>query len=149
MKVIVDINPKLSEAEVHLYVPKENQSTKEIIRQLHSLFDTWQLAAFKKDELVYLALDEILFFETEGRNVLVHTRNETLLVKHKLYELEKLNSNFMRVSKASVLNISQVEGLKRSFSGCMASFFESYKSVYVSRKYYPNLRDKLEEMRLK
>ena len=112
MKVIVDINPKLSEAEVHLYVPKENQSTKEIIRQLHSLFDTWQLAAFKKDELVYLALDEILFFETEGRNVLVHTRNETLLVKNKLYELyleeEKKKKDSMKDTSKNIDFGSQI-----------------------------------------
>ena len=108
-----------------------------------------QLAGYLDDKAYYLNMNDILFFETDSKQVMAHTTKQAFLVKYKLYELEKLLvGQFMRVSKSTILNLDQIYSLTRSISNCQVEFYGSYKSVYVSRHYYRELRQRLEERRL-
>ena len=42
-----------------------------------------------EDTEYYLSLDEILFFETEAKEVWVHTTDKMYQTRYKLYELEE------------------------------------------------------------
>lgn len=53
----------------------------------------------------------------------------------------------MRVSKSTILNLDQIYALTKSISNCQIQFHHSYKTVYVSRRYYRELKDKLNERR--
>lgn len=105
----------------------------------------------KKDTDFYLPLEEIIFFETENKEIRAHTRNDIFESEYKLYELEELLSgNFMRISKSTIVNLNQIYSITRNltassrieFSGC-------HKQVYVSRHYYKALVERLEEKRRK
>ena len=107
-----------------------------------------QIEAFKDNISYYLNLSDILFFETDSKVVMAHTRTDSYQVKYKLYELEDiLGGDFMRVSKSTILNLKQIYALTRSISNCQIKFQDSYKTVYVSRHYYRELRNRLEERR--
>ena len=107
-----------------------------------------QIEAFKDNISYYLNLSDILFFETDSKVVMAHTRTDSYQVKYKLYELEDiLGGDFMRVSKSTILNLKQIYALTRSISNCPIKFQDSYKTVYVSRHYYRELRNRLEERR--
>lgn len=45
---------------------------------------------FKGDTEYYLSLEEVLFFETEGREIHAHTVDNVYQTVYKLYELEAL-----------------------------------------------------------
>ena len=61
---------------------------------------------FYKDRSEYfLDLGTLLFFETDGKRICGHTRNEAYEVKQKLYELEELLPiAFCRISKSAIVN---------------------------------------------
>ena len=93
-------------------------------------------------------LADILFFETDSKVVMAHTTRDAYQVKYKLYELEDiLGANYMRVSKSTILNLNQIYAITRSISNCQVKFQDSYKVVYVSRHYYRDLRNRLDERR--
>ena len=107
-----------------------------------------QIEAIKDDVSYYLNLSDILFFETDSKIVMAHTTKNAYQVKYKLYELEDiLGGNFMRVAKSTILNLDKIYAITRSISNCQIKFEESYKTVYVSRHYYRDLRNRLEERR--
>ncbi len=90
----------------------------------------------------------LLFFETDAKQVILHTQDKAYLVKHKLYELENiLGAGFMRISKSTIINLDQIYGLTRSISDCKIQFHDTYKTVYASRRYYKELRTRLDERR--
>ena len=65
-----------------------------------------------------------------------------------LYELENLlGGQFMRISKSTILNLDQIYAITKSISNCQIKFHDSYKTVYVSRRYYRDLNDRLKERR--
>lgn len=100
------------------------------------------------DTEYYLPLQDILFFETDQRDIYAHTVDNAYQAKNKLYELEQLLPGyFMRVSKSAILNINQVFSVTHNLSSCLVEFQNTYKQVYVSRFYYKFLKARLEEKR--
>ena len=69
----------------------------------------------------------------------------------KLYELEeRLPKSFMRISKSCIINVNAVSSIHKEITGiCEAFFRDTVKKVYVSRGYYKQFREKINETRLK
>ncbi len=103
-----------------------------------------------RDSDVVLKPNEILFFETDQNIIYAHTLQGAIETRYRLYELEEiLPHTFMRISKSSIVNVKEISAIDQSFtSSRKISFFNSQKTVYVSRKYYPYLKDKLNERSL-
>lgn len=109
-----------------------------------------QIILYKDDKEYYLDKSRILFFETENSTVMAHTAKDAFETKFKLYELEELlGSSFLRISKSSIVNISQIYAIRKSLTASSTiEFHGTHKQIYVSRAYYHVLREKLEEKRL-
>lgn len=150
MKVNLELDANQDDTEVTIHA---KELTPEIEYIYHLLQQDSkhpdQIAGYLDDKAYYLNMNDILFFETDSKQVMAHTTKRAFLVKYKLYELENLLAGqFMRVSKSTILNLDQIYSLTRSISNCQVEFYDSYKSVYVSRRYYRELRQRLEERRL-
>lgn len=149
MKIKMEIDPSCDEPEIVLKAPEITEEVEAVYKQLLGRQNKiLQLEVEKDNVSYYLKLREILFFETDSKLVMAHTKNEAFKVNYKLYELEEiLGANFMRVAKSTIINLDQIYSLTRSISNCEVTFQESYKKVYVSRRYYRAVRTKLDERR--
>lgn len=149
LKVKLNIDPSQEEAELIINAPNLTPEVKQLYQLLQERQSNLeQIEAEKENVSYYLNLSDILFFETDSKVVMAHTKRNAYQVKYKLYELEDLlGGNFMRVAKSTILNLDKVYSVTRSISNCQIKFEESYKTVYVSRHYYRDLRNRLEERR--
>ncbi len=149
LKVKLNIDPSQKEAELIINAPNLTPEVKQLYQLLQERQSNLeQIEAEKENVSYYLNLSDILFFETDSKVVMAHTKRNAYQVKYKLYELEDLlGGNFMRVAKSTILNLDKVYSVTRSISNCQIKFEESYKTVYVSRHYYRDLRNRLEERR--
>ena len=149
MKVKLELDPDQKETEITIHA---GQLTPEIERIYHQLqMDSDhpdQIEGMMDNTSYYLSINDILFFETDAKQVILHTQDRACLDKHKLYELENiLGAGFMRISKSTIINLDQIYGLTRSISDCKIQFHDTYKTVYASRRYYKELRMRLDERR--
>lgn len=105
----------------------------------------------KEDTEYYMPLDEIIFFETESKEVRAHTRNDMFETEYKLYELEELLPGFfMRISKSTIVNVNHIYSITRNLTASSRVEFEGcHKQIYVSRHYYRALVERLAEKRRK
>ena len=110
-----------------------------------------QIAVFYSGTEFFLSPRDILFFETDGARVCVHTKDRMYYTDHRLYELsELLPRYFVRSSKSCLVNINHISQITRNItSSSEARFYDSDKKIYISRMYYKQLRDEIEEKRLK
>ena len=147
--------------------PIEEPAEEEIVIRCHSLSDEiariqhavssvtaekQSLVLYKEETEYYIALEDILFFQTESSGIQAHTRNDVYYVKFRLYELEELlPAYFLRISKSAIINVKQIYSLsKSSFSTTSeAAFSGTHKKVFVSRFYMKLLKEKLMEMRMR
>ncbi|KRL06002.1 LytTR family DNA-binding domain-containing protein [Liquorilactobacillus oeni] len=146
MKIKATIDSSLEETEIIIHAPANEQIHKicQLLQEKNKMIST--LKVYKGITEYYMEVPRILFFETEGRQVNAHTAEHIYITRYRLYELERLlPQNFMRISKSTILNTEKIFSLTHSLSNSLVQLQDSYKQVYVSRKYYKELRKKLEE----
>ncbi len=151
MKIRIEIDESIAEDEVVIRCRGLTEEIMEVQKAVSDVVNASQRFPFYKGNTeYYLALDEILFFETDENGISAHTKNEMYQTKYKLYELEDiLPGVFMRVSKSAILNTKYIYSISRNLTASsVVSFQGTHKQVYVSRYYYKPLISKLEEKRL-
>jgi DNA-binding LytR/AlgR family response regulator len=152
MKIRVEIDPTNGEEEE--VVIRCNTLSEEVMmlqKQLSEIISSkLKLEVYKGDTVLYLSPDEILFLETADNFLAVHTAKEIYSAKQRLYELEEiLPSSFVRISKSSIVNISNIRSVKRNITGpSEIEFSGTIKRAYASRNYLKQLMNRLEEKRL-
>lgn len=152
MKIKIEIDASLSEDEVLIRCRGLTEQVTEIQKAVSEVVNTSQRFVFYRGNTeYYLALDEILFFETDGDGINAHTRDNIYQTKYKLYELEDLLPGcFMRISKSSIVNTNHIYSISRNLTASsVVAFAGTHKQVYVSRYYYKPLVNKLEEKRMR
>lgn len=150
MRVRVEIGTDVSEKEIVLRTNEYDEEVERMLSLLQKIQKTPQLIFYKDSTEYFFSADKILFFETSERQVYAHTKNDVFVVKHRLYELEDiLSGKFMRISKSTIVNLSHVYAFTQSLSGCSIQFANTHKQVYVSRRYYKLLRERMKEVREK
>lgn len=152
MKVRVEVDENLQEECIVIHCRRLDER---IIKMQEALLENTTsnqaILLKKKDTEYYMPLEEIIFFETENKEIRAHTRNDIFETEYKLYELEsKLPGYFMRISKSAIVNLEHIYSITRNLTASsIVEFNASHKQVYVSRHYYKALVERLEERRRK
>lgn len=98
----------------------------------------------------FIPMEDIYFFETEGRELRAHTADRIFTCGYKLYELEELlPGSFMRISKSTIANLDHIYSITRNLTASsIVEFCGSKKKAMVSRNYYKLLLERLNARRL-
>ena len=148
MKIRIELVNDLAEDEVLIRCGRVDDTIQKIqqyILEQSSLSS--KITFYKQNREFYFPLDDILFFETEGENIYAHTVDDAYRIKYRLYELEEmLPRQFVRAAKSTIVNVMQVYSITRNLTASsLIQFINSHKQVYVSRYYYRELRQRLNE----
>ncbi len=149
LKVVVEIKEDLEETTVHILTKEYNEDIKKLEKQLNAYPQLQEIKGYLLEKECFLNLDDVLFFETEGRDIVAHTIDKVYQVKYKLYELEQLLPDFyVRVSKSAIVNVKNIYAINRDLvRNGMVEFKGSHKNVSISRTYYKNFQYVLERKR--
>ena len=148
MKIRIEITTDIEEEEVIIRCREVDASIQKIQQYILDQSSLKQKVVFYKGQEEYhLSLDEVLFFETQEDKVYAHTKDDAYTIKYRLYELEGfLPRNFVRGSKGAIINIVPIYSIHRNLTtSSLVQFKDSYKEVYVSRHYYKEFRQRLNE----
>ncbi|MDF9867741.1 DNA-binding LytR/AlgR family response regulator [Bacilli bacterium PM5-3] len=148
MKIRLDIDHAIETDEVVVRAKEFNDDVKQIYELLNSKQSNNNCLILYDDNKEYIInIKDILFFETELENVYAHTKDFAFQCKLRLYELEdRLPITFMRISKSTIINVSYVYSIEKKLSSTsLVQFDGCKKEVYVSRRYYKLLKEKLLE----
>lgn len=150
VKIKLELDPKYLETEVVIKAAQKDSEVTEVLDKLKEMENKFNRLSGYIGETVYsLELKDVLFFETNDRNVYAHTVNNAFLIHYRLYELEEnLPDNFLRVSKSSIINVDEILSLSRSVTGNLVKFKNTYKQIYVSRRFWKDLKNKLNQRKL-
>ena len=148
MKIKLEVDPDIADSEITIKCSEIDERIKELQRMLSS-FDSSgaQIVFYKNEKEFYFPVNRILFFETSDNIIDTHTKDDVFKVKYKLYELEEIvPPYFLRVSKSTILNTHEVYSISRNLTASsIVEFKNSIKKVYVSRNYYKELVEKMNE----
>ena len=103
------------------------------------------LAVKKGQDIVLLDFDDIYMIRVEDKQTKVFTKDKDYLVKKPLYQIEEsLDSNFVRVSKATIVNLRKIKRVAPSLKGMMFIELKNGLKDNISRKYLSDFKSALD-----
>jgi two-component system, LytTR family, response regulator LytT len=86
---------------------------------------------------------EILYVESFGHDILLHTQTKEYGIKEKLFEIEGLfeDRGFIRVNKSTVVNKHQIKEIRPKFNMKFQLLMKNGKEIDVTRSYYNKFRE--------
>lgn len=96
-----------------------------------------------KNERVVLPVEDIVYIETYGHTVEVHTKEETFQATDRLYKIvNQLDPDkFLRISNSVVISKSKVKQISTTLSMKFVLTMVNGKKVDVTRSYYYIFKD--------
>jgi len=149
MKIDVNYqqNKQLPDKKIEVTIESQALSTdvQKLINTIENLdnhFDVVPLAV--DDKVLMVATNSIISFEVYDNELTIYTAEQNYQLRGTLKTmLQRLNSNFIQVSKNSVINLNHLESLEAAFSGNMTAFLTNKLKITVSRKYLSDLKNSL------
>lgn len=100
----------------------------------------------ERDGATYvLAAADVLYADTADKKTFFYTADAVYETPLRLYELEERLApwDFVRVSKAMIVNFGKTQSISPDFAGRLQLTLENGEKVGVSRKYAPAIKGKL------
>ena len=143
MKIEIDIDDKYQDTEVVIRANKLDSDVERLIAMMRVV--NMQIGVRQNDETFLLDTEKILYIETVDRRTFVYTQDETYESDLKLYEIEQqlLEKDFLRVSKATIVNIRMIKSIKSDINRKIRVTLKNGEQIVVSRMYSDELRRKL------
>ena len=151
MKVKIEIEEGLEEEEVIIRCSSLSDSVVSLQNHISKQSGGKRCLALTGGETeYYIPLEDIYFFETEGRDIRAHTAEQIFACGYRLYELEELlPGSFMRISKSTIVNLDHIYSITRNLTASSeVEFIGSSKRALVSRNYYKALVERLSTRKL-
>lgn len=104
-----------------------------------------KLTGYLDDKIVMLSPRNIFYFESVDNKVFAYTDKGVYEVRKKLYEIESEYSytDFLRISKSAIVNVSKIAYLKPIFNGRFEAKLKNNETIIISRQYVLDLKKKL------
>lgn len=143
------INPKLEKNKINvkIEVPDAEQEITNLMQYIKN-FEKTKIVATEGNELKSIEIREILYFYSDKKYNYCKSTNGEFKIKSKLYELEKADMNFLRISKSCVVNIQNVKCFDFGETGKIIVKFRDGSEQPVSRRKIRDVMNYLEERRI-
>lgn len=144
MKITIETLKPGEEDEIILRFATVDENILKLIQSLKTEKDA--LTGYVDDKIQKLALKDIFYFEAVDNKVYAYTAKQVYEVHKKLYEIEEdyANTDFLRISKAVVVNVSKITYIRPMLNGRFEAKLRNDEKVIISRQYVPSLKEKLD-----
>lgn len=140
MKVSVDISPEYKEPFAEIHTDKVTEEIQRMI-DIFSVSEAPITALQNEEDIVVLQSKEIYMVRVEDGDTVIYGEKNKYRSKKRLYELgAQLGSQFMQISKTTLVNLSCMDSIEAGFSGTLLLKLKNGCSDYVSRTYLPKFK---------
>lgn len=97
----------------------------------------------QKDSFSPVSTSEIVFIETFGNEVVLHTENENYNISERLIRLESIldPAMFLRISNSVIVAVKKIRKIQPAFSSKYTLTLSDGSQVDVTRSYYNRFKD--------
>lgn len=143
MPIILEEDPAWEEVEVTIRCKEVTPQVAGLVASLRR-FDH-RLTGEREGKTYLLEAGELLYIESVEKRTFLYTRDGVFETPLHLYELEERLApwDFVRVSKAMIVNFGKTQSISPDFAGRLQLTLENGEKVGVSRKYAPTIKGKL------
>jgi len=144
MKIIIETPEEGAEDEI---IVRCRELDSEIMDMIYSIKSKrGKLTGYSEDGIVKISPKDIFYFESVDSKVFAYCEKTVYEIKQKLYELEETyaNSDFLRISKSTIVNVSKIVRIAPYFNSRLQAILGNGETTIISRQYVPDLKKKLD-----
>lgn len=143
MKITIESPAPGQEDEVILRCAHLDERVMALIRALKN--ETTKLTAYSDGAITLLEPKQIYYFESVDNKVFAYCEKQVFELRKKLYELEEdlSGTDFLRISKSTIVDLSKITHLSAAFNGRLEAKLKNGEKIIISRQYVPALKKKL------
>lgn len=141
-------NLKNDEIYLELQYCLENKEIQHFIEYINNYNkERKNMVVVLTDDYTLIEIDtkDIIMFYSDKKQNYCKVKNNSYRIKSRLYELEKENIDFIRISKSCIVNIKHVEKFDISETGKIVVKLDDSSEQIVSRRRSSNIMKYLEE----
>ena len=144
MKITIETPAPDQEDEIILRCRQVDGKLLELIQALKTAPE--KLTVYQETEIIVLPLKDVYYFEAVDNKVFACCEKQVYEVRKKLYELEETlgGTDFLRISKSIIVDLSKIRSLAPCFSGRLEAKLKNGEKIIISRQYVPDLKKKLD-----
>ena len=140
------INKRLNKDEVNIIIEfTESYNEIEDLIEYIKGFDKRKMAVYDGYNIVQINVEDIMYFYSDGNYNFCKTNNKEYRVKNKLYEIDKMSNDFVRISKGCIINIKQVKSFDIGENRNIIVKFNDNSEQYVARRKIKEVMNYLDE----
>ena len=142
MKITIKEPPEGAEEEIIVLCHKISPK---LLNMLNSFKTSNNMFAGYIDSSIHMVSPlDIFYFEAVDNKTFIYCECDIYESKLKLYELEELQmTDFFRISRSVIVNLSKIKSLTPSFSGRVEAVLINKEKVIISRQYASELKKAL------
>lgn len=145
MKVNLFVSKDVEEPYAEIHTNELNENITKAMSILENDESNELLAVKKDSDIALLEYDDIFMFRVENKQVNVFTKDYDYIIKKPLYQIEEnLNSDFVRISKTTIVNLKKIKRVAPSLRGMMFIELKNGLKDNISRKYLLNFKQALD-----
>lgn len=147
LKLELNQNNSINDPEIEIRYSILTNQLKHIIHTIHQSDLT--IKCFINHHIYNLSIHDILYFEVTDRKTFLYTKDKVYECKKNILSLEKelLHTSFVRISKGSLLNSTAIISVKPYPNHRILAKLNNGEELIVSRKYIPDLKERLRSSR--
>lgn len=150
IKISEQINTNIKGNEINIIIESNsrNNETKKIFDYIAN-YKTNKVIVTENYKSFYIDYKNIVLFYSNGKNNYCKTiDNKTYKIKSKLYEIENIDDNFIRISKKCVVNVDYVKCFDMGQTGKIVVRLYDDTEETVSRRRIKDVLNFLEDKSL-
>jgi DNA-binding LytR/AlgR family response regulator len=145
MKVNLFVSKDIEEPYADIHTNELTDNITKAMSILESDDSNDMLAVKKGSDIALLQFSDVYMFRVENKQVKVYTESSEYLVKKPLYQVEEsLGTDFVRISKTTIVNLKKIERVAPSLKGMMFIQLKNGLKDNISRKYLPDFKQALD-----
>lgn len=152
MKINIVKNNSLDDNEIILDIQHsdKNKNINEFIEYLNYYELNYRNKVIVTDNYTLLEIEnnDIVMFYSDKKNNYARVKDKKYMVKNRLYELEKISMDFIRISKNCIVNIRHVKKFDISETGKIIVKLDDDTEQIVSRRKTSEIMKYLESRRI-
>lgn len=143
MKITIETPREGEEDEIIVRCANLDEKTMQLIYALKSDQDT--IMGYQEDKIVRIQPKDVDYFESVDNKVFAYSDQGVFEIHKKLYELEQEfgNSDFLRISKSVIVNLSKIAYVRPIFNGRFEAKLRNEEKIIISRQYVIEMKKKL------
>ena len=140
MKIIIEEPAPGEEDTVIVKCRNLSPEIMQVINKLKTIDD--MLIAYEGNEIHRVNPTDIFYIDSVDNKTFLYCKQNVYESRQKLYELEETlaGRDFLRISKAVIVNLSKIKSLAPALSGRLEASLLNGEKVIVSRQYVGSLK---------